>query len=96
MAGPACEILIESDLGPVLDEVDLLLSVLAERVERTRRGRVWDIWVGGRPFHVEVAGSPLAINLSADCNDSEDYSVLERLSRALVERLGGQASAPSK
>ncbi len=96
MAGPSCEVLIESDTGPVLDEIDSILSALAEEVRRTRKGRVWDVWVGGRPVHVMVTGSPPSVELSAGCNDPEDYVVLERLTGALLERLGGLASPPLK
>jgi hypothetical protein len=96
MAGPTCEVLIESDAGHLLDEVDSVLSTLAEHIKRTRKGRVWEVWVGGRPVHVMVAGAPPAIELSAGYNDPEDYAVLERLSGALVERLGGVASPLSK
>ena len=96
MAGPACEVLIESDAGPVLDEIDSILSALAERVERTHKGRVWDVWVDGRPFHVMVTGSPPSVELSAGCNDPEDYAVLQHLAGALVERFGGLASPSLK
>jgi hypothetical protein len=96
MAGPTCEVLIDSDAVPALDDIDSVLSALAEHVERTRKGRVWDVWVGGRPVHVMVAGSPPVIELSAGCNNPEDYAVLERLAGALVERLGGLASPPLK
>ncbi len=96
MAGPACEVLIESDGGPLLDEVDSVLAALAEQVERTRKGRVWDVWVGGRPVHVVVNGATAAIELSAGCNGPEDYVALERLATKLAERLGGLASPPSK
>ncbi len=96
MSGPACEVLIESDSGPTLDEIDAVLADLAERIERTRKGRVWDMWVDGRPVHVMVASSPPGIELSAGCNSLEDHAMLERLAGALVERLGGLASPPSK
>jgi hypothetical protein len=94
--GPTCEVLLESVAPPVLDAVDAVLSALAERVDRTRKGRAWDVWVDGRPVHVEVAGSPPSVGLSAGCNGPEDYAILERLAGALADRFGGLASAPSK
>lgn len=55
--GPSCEVLLESDAPHVLDAIDAVLAGLAERIERTRKGRVWDVWVRGRPVHVEVRNS---------------------------------------
>jgi hypothetical protein len=96
MAGPTCEVLIESDTPFALDEIESVLAALAERVERSRKGRVWDVSVNGRPVHVMVSGSPASIELSAGCNEPPDYAALERLAGALAERLGGVASPPSK
>lgn len=96
MAGPTCEVLIQSNVESVLDDIDSMLSAFAERIERTRKGRVWDVWVGGRPIHIIVTGLPFIVELSAGCNDLEDYAVLERLAGILVERFGGLATPPLK
>lgn len=93
---PTCEILLESCDVTILDAVDSILSVCAEQVVRTRKGRVWEVWISGRPIGVSVDFDPPAIQLSAGCNSAEDYAVLERLCRALTDRLGGIASRPSK
>ncbi len=96
MAGPTCEVLLEADNSPTLDTIDEVLAAAAERIERTRKGRVWDLWVGGRPVHVSVGGSPPSVALSAGCNEAEDYRVLRRLAGELAAALGGVASAPVK
>ena len=96
MAGPTCEVLLEADDAQTLDTIDGVLSAAAERIERTRKGRVWDVWVGGRPVHVSVGKSPPLVALAAGCNEPEDYSVLRRLAGELAFALGGVASEPEK
>ena len=87
--GPTCEVLLTTDDGAMLDAIDDLLASRAERIDRTRRGRVWDVWIGGRPVHVSVGGKPPSISLSAGCNDPEDYAVLRQLGGELAAALGG-------
>ena len=94
--GPACEILLESGDDTILDAVDSVLSACTEQVVRTRKGRVWEVWISGRPIGVSVDFDPPAIQLSAGCNSAEDYAVVGLLCRALTDRLGGIASRPSK
>ena len=96
MAGPTCEVLLEADDGPALDMIDAVLAAAAERIDRTRKGRVWDVWVAGRPVHVWVDGPPPAVGLAAGCNGPEDYAVLRRLTVGLAAALGGVASEPVK
>ncbi|MEI8381069.1 MAG: hypothetical protein WCJ09_13130 [Planctomycetota bacterium] len=94
--GPNCEVQLDSDDGAALDGIDAVLARAAEQIERTRKGRVWDLWIGGRPVHVSVDGSPPTVFLSAGCNDPEDYAMLRSLAEALARNLGGTASEPVK
>lgn len=94
--GPGCEVLLEGVDDALLDGLDALLASFAERVERTRKGRVWDIMIGDRPFHVCVDESPPAVVLSAACNDSDDWALLSDLAQTIAERFGGIASPPEK
>jgi hypothetical protein len=94
--GPTCEVILESAEPAVLEAADAFLASAAERVERTRRGKTWNIWVDGRPFRVEASTSLPAIVLSAGCNGAHDYEVLRRLSVGLAVACGGMASEPVK
>ena len=96
MAGPTCEVVLDAADGLALDAVDAILAAAAERIDRTRKGRVWDVWVGGRPVHVSVGGSPPAVALAAGCNSPEDYAVLRRLAGEMAAVLRGVASEPVK
>ena len=66
--GPTCEVIVETADNSLLDVIDGILAGAAERIERTRKGRVWEVWVGGRPVHVSVGGTPLAVVLAAGGN----------------------------
>ncbi|WP_165252918.1 hypothetical protein [Paludisphaera soli] len=88
--------MLESDGPTVLDAADAFLAAAAEQVERTRRGRAWNIRIDGRPVHVEVTTSPPAIGLSAGCNGAEDDEVLRRLASGLAAACGGVPSEPVK
>jgi hypothetical protein len=93
--GPTCEVrLATAPAGESLESVDAFLSGATDRVGRTRNGRVWSVWIGGRPYR--VAALPGVIELSAGCNDSADYEVLRRLGDGLAQLLGGEASEPVK
>ena len=94
--GPTCEVLLEADDGGVLNAIEAVLAATAQRIERSRKGRVWDVWVGGRPVHVSIDGSPPIVTLAAGCNGSEDYGLLRQLAQALASALGGVASEPVK
>ena len=94
--GPTCEVLLPADDDTTLDAIDALLVATAEQINRTRKGRVWDVWIGGRPIHVHVTGSPPTAELSAGCNAPEDYTVLRQLSMSIAHSVGGLASEPEK
>lgn len=94
--GPTCTISFATDLGSTLAIVDSVLATAAEKVERTRKGRVWDIWMNGRPFHVDLDAKSSHIVLSAGCNVAEDIQLLRLLSAELATAVGGVASEPTK
>ena len=96
MAGPTCEVLLETDDGTTVDAIDRILVAVAEGIDRTRKGCVWDAWIDGRPVHVSVERSPPTVVLAAGCNGLEDYAMLRKLARELASALGGMASEPSK
>lgn len=94
--GPTCEVMLEAIDGPTLGAIDAVLVANVDRIERTRKGRAWDIWVGGHPVHVSVSSQSPIISLAAGCNDPDDRDVLRRLAGALVEALSGVASLSVK
>lgn len=94
--GPTCQVTLTANDRTTLDAIDAVLSAFAKKIERTRKARVWDIWIGGRPIHVSVTDQPLAVDLAAGCNGPEDYVVLRRLASELAMALGGVASEPVK
>lgn len=97
MSGPGCEVKLPSvPDGGALDAIDAFLASVCEDIKRTRKGRVWDVWIDGRPVHVAVVDSRGAIEISAGCNAAEDYAILRRLARGLAEILGGRATEPLK
>lgn len=97
MSGPACEVKLPSvPDGSSLDAIDAFLVGICEHIRRTRKARVLDVWIEGRPVHVAVAESLGAIELSAGCNAPEDYAILRRLGRGLAELFGGEATEPLK
>ncbi len=96
MAGPTSEVLLEDDDGSTLDAIDQVLASVADQIERTRKGRVWNLFIRGRPVHVKVTGTPPTVELSAGCNAPEDYDVLRELCDVLLQAVGGIASEPEK
>ena len=94
--GPTCEVLLDAADCAALDTIDVVLAAAACRIERTRDGRVWDVWVGGRPVHISVTATPPAVSLVAGCNGPADYDVLRRLAGDLASALDGVASEPVK
>jgi len=92
MGGRTCEVLLQTDDGQTLDAIVAILVTAAERIDRTRKGRVWDVWVGGRPVHVSV--TPVSVALSAGCNEPQDSDLLRRLAGAFAVALGGIAIEP--
>ncbi|WP_406698025.1 hypothetical protein V5E97_04145 [Singulisphaera sp. Ch08] len=92
----ACEVLLESDEPAMLDTIDSFLEAAADRIDRTRKGRVWNLWIDERPIHVEVVDQPPSIGLSSACDDAHDDSVLRRLAKGLATACGGLALEPPK
>jgi hypothetical protein len=91
--GPTCEVVLA--VAPTLDTliaVDAYLSSVAESIERTRKGRTWNVWVGGRPIHVAASDSPSVIALAAGCNAPQDYALLRQFGSGLAQVLGGTMS----
>lgn len=92
--GPTCQVLLDSLDERTLDAIDRLLSKASERIEKTRKGRVWDIWIKGSPFH--VSASAQSVELSAGCSSPEDAEVLKGLADELACVLSGIAAEPTK
>lgn len=57
--GPTSKVLLESDDESTLDTIDSVLAAVAKHMVRTRKGRVWDVRVEGRPVHVWIEDSVL-------------------------------------
>jgi hypothetical protein len=94
--GPSCEVLLENDDLATLIAIDAVLDKYADRLERTRKGRVWQLWIDGHPILASVKGPPPSLGLSAGCNSKEDYALLGRLAGAVETAIGGIASEPEK
>ncbi len=94
--GPTCEILLETDDGPTQDRIDEVLASVADRIDRTRKGRVWDVWIHGRPLHVIITSSPPVVTLSAGCNSYDDVNIVRELAECIVNAVGGLYSGPEK
>jgi hypothetical protein len=94
--GPACDVLLKDISRATLDTIDDVLARVSDQIARTRKGLVWDIWIGGRPVHLSVISPPPTIVLSAGCNLAEDYAKLKWLAIELATALGGSASEPTK
>ena len=96
MAGPTSEVLIDRVDGATLDAIDQALTSVAEEIERTRKGRAWNLFIRGHPIHVQVRNAPPAVELSAGCNEVEENENLRGLSEAIIRAVGGIASEPEK
>ena len=96
MAGPSCEVLLEVNDDSALCAIDEILAAASARIERTRKGRVWRVWIASRPVYVSVERSPPSVALSAGCNGPEDYEILRKLAGDIASTLGGVASEPVK
>jgi hypothetical protein len=86
--GPASSVLIESDDEATLDAIDELLTAKSDQISRTRKGRVWDVWIRERPIHVQVVNSPPAVELSAGCNSTVDRNLLQELTECISNAVG--------
>ena len=96
MGGPSCEVLLEVDDDSALCAIDAILAAVSAPIERTRKGRVWSVWIAGHPVYVSVERSPPSVSLSAGCNGPEDYEILRKLAGEIASTLGGVASEPVK
>jgi len=94
--GPACEVTFPSGDSHPLDVIDGVLASVAGRIERTRKGRVWAVWIDGRPFHAAASEESGTLSLSAGCNEAEDYETLRSLASRFAEALGGVSTDPVK
>ncbi|MDZ7616308.1 MAG: hypothetical protein U1E05_04845 [Patescibacteria group bacterium] len=83
-----------NDDPSTLDSIESLLASLADRIDRTRKGRVWDVWIRGRPVHVAISQSIVA--LSAGCNSREDAAILQEVAEGIVQAVGGIYPEPDK
>jgi hypothetical protein len=92
--GPTCRVIAETIAVDILLIIDSTLESLAEDVERTRKGRIWDVWIEGRPFHVDASAGEIA--LSAGCNDGFDWDILRRLAQGIASAVDGVATEPEK
>ncbi len=99
MGGPTSEVVFEPSPGvDHLKVIDALLAKVSERIERTRKGRVWDVWIRGRCIDVWVEREDglETVILSIGCKAPEDYAALRELSQQLAQALDGLASEPVK
>jgi hypothetical protein len=55
MSGLVSVVYARRDLdSEILDAIDEVLGAKSESLRRTRKGRVWDCQIGGRPIHVAI------------------------------------------
>lgn len=94
--GPMCEVLLQSDEPLMLDTIDAFLESTSAQIERSRKGRAWHLWIDGRPIRVKIVTSPPAVELSAGCNDAQDYAVLKHVAEGLAAACNGSATEPIK
>jgi hypothetical protein len=99
MGGPSILALLEPELDSArLAQADALLESVASKLVRTRRGRVWDIWIGlpdgedrERPYSVSIE--------RIGALEEEDLELLVRSQRPLdsvKERLSISSGLNSK
>ncbi len=100
--GPAVQISSRSKVDDgLLLAVDALLHAECTQVETTRKGRVFDVWVDDRPFHVWIEGAddstePIpsgmssAIWISAGGNQPTDRELMLRLAGRIALEVGGE------
>ncbi len=96
--GPTCVVNLTSLNDSVLAQIHDQLKHLSDDLSPTRKGRVWDTRIQGRPFHVcveeDIDGSRIC--LSAGCNQDEDWKIIENVSIFLANSLGGKSTRPEK
>ncbi len=94
--GPTAEVVTDARITEEqLLAIDALLSKFASKIIRTRRGRVWTLWIGEHTIDVSASG-PTCLALAAGLNSPQDYALLRDLGQRLATRLGGIASEPIK
>jgi len=96
MAGPSCEVQIPVDDSVDLQRIDDALASFVDQLDRTRKGRVWNVRVHEHPYSISFDAETNLIELSAAVNDGVDYAVLRQLAALLADVVGGQASEPMK
>ena len=95
--GPTSTIQLEGADSATCDAVDATLAALPDtQVERNRKGRVWQLWVRGRPVSVELLIPDAMVELAAGCNDPEDYKILRAIAASITAAVGGYVSEPNK
>ena len=52
--------------GATLDAIDGVLAGASDSLQRTRKSRVWDCQIGGRPIHVAIEET---LHVLWDCED---------------------------
>ena len=84
MAGPSIRALLEVELDAVrLVEADALLESVATKLARTRRGRVWDIWIAVSDAEVRERPYSISIERIGGALEEEDLELLVRGQRPL-------------
>jgi hypothetical protein len=98
MSGPTIEICLDRPADEVsLATLDEVLERASSQITRTRKGRVWSLWIGERPYHVSVDNQDgHTVDISAGCNSPEDHENLTSLAQAICNAIGGIYDSPSK
>jgi hypothetical protein len=83
MAGPSIFALLEVEFDAARSvEADALLESVASKLVRTRRGRVWDIWIAAPAELVTERPYSISIERIAPLKE-EDRELLDRSQRPL-------------
>ena len=100
MGGPALSVSLTAAVtDESLDAIDTVFEQHCSRVERTRKGRVWSLWIGAQPYYARVDVDETSQNrvwIDAGCNSREDYENLRILAKAICDTVGGMSSEPTK
>ncbi|WP_395738199.1 hypothetical protein [Prosthecobacter sp.] len=94
--GPTAEVITAE---PITDQqlldIDDMITKLAAKFIRTRKGRVWSLWIDERPIHLSVT-EPGVLVMAAGLHSPQDYDILRQLGQRLADLVGGLASEPIK
>jgi hypothetical protein len=97
VSGLSCKVVLSSPPdADALDVADAALAAVADRVDSTRKGRVWKVLVSDSPIHVAACDAPPGFSLSTPSSRREDYEALWRTTERLAAAIGGVASQPAK